>query len=102
MQRRRLSCWVIAAAAVVPACAEVPILPTASHLHAPDGAPIVGRVRMRDQTLDLTQTSVAEGGPAGWLGPGAAAIMADVDRDTRDVGQGGGLGASREPGALHR
>ena len=102
MQRRRLSCWIIAAAAVVPACAEVPILPSAKHLHAADGAPIIGRVRMRDQTLDLTRTSVAEGGPAGRLGPGVAEIMADVDRDSRDVGQGGAFGASREPGALHR
>lgn len=86
MQRRSLGCWSVAIAiiTVLPACAEVPARPPAQPLHTESGEPIVGRVRMRDQTLDLTRSSVAEGGPAGRLGRGVAEIMADVDRDSRD------------------
>lgn len=68
--------------AVMPlaSCAQSNV--TAPVVHAPraaDEAPLIGRLRTRDQTVDLTRISIAHGGPAADLARGVARVMADVD-----------------------
>jgi hypothetical protein len=48
---------------------------------ASGGAPIVGRVRIRGQVIDLTLESLATGGEASELAPGYAVVHADIDTD---------------------
>jgi len=46
-----------------------------------DAAPLVGRVRIRGQVIDLTVESLASGGEARELAPAyASSVHADVDR----------------------
>ena len=59
----------------------IAITPVVKAAPAADDAPLIGRLRTRDQTVDLTRISIANGGPAEDLARGVARVMADVDRE---------------------
>ena len=70
--------------AVMPlaSCAQPNV--TAATVHAAsavDDAPLIGRLRTRDGTVDLTRTTITGSGPARDLARGVARVMADVDAD---------------------
>ncbi len=46
---------------------------------APSATPLIGRVRMRGEVLDLTRVSIAAGGPAHEVAQGTARIIADAE-----------------------
>jgi len=55
---------------------------------AADSEAIVGRVKMRSETIDLTRSSVAIGGRAYHVGQGVAQEMADIDVQARSAKRG--------------
>lgn len=71
--------WVAMAAVLSAGCAETTLPSPHAALVAEDGAPIVGRVQLRDRKLDLTRTSVSAGGAAHDLARGTAKLMADIE-----------------------
>ena len=79
----RLNPLPVVACSLFLACAEpAPLAPSLQSLHrltASDGTPIVGRLSLREGTVELTRTTVAAGGPAHDLARGVAKIIADVD-----------------------
>jgi len=75
----------VVAVLLLTSCAEVARAPSVQthSLAGADGAPLIGRLRMRDQTLDLTRTSIRAGGPAHDAAQGVAQIIADIDESKR-------------------
>lgn len=70
--------------AVLPlvSCAELAPTGSLEALSGADGTPLIGRLEMRDRTIDLTRRSIAGGGPAHDVATGVAKIIADIDRGT--------------------
>ena len=81
----RISTAVITAIAVL-VCTAASARPPEAQPVAGTGKPIVGKVRMRDRVVPLTQASLAEGGAARELNRAfAEELMADIDHEHRNA-----------------